>query len=134
MLEKVQKRAVSMVNGLSGLSYEEKLENLGLEPLVERRKFADLLLMFKVLNGYCTVNKKLWATINERTNMVTRRTAEHLKLRKPRTEKRSNFYTIPICDMWNELPNDVRAAKTVRQFKCAYRNFKLSTRRGPGDD
>jgi hypothetical protein len=136
MLETVQKRAVSMVNGLNGLSYEEKLVTLGLEPLVERRKFADLLLMFKVLNGYCTVNKNLWATVNERTNMATRMTAEHLKLRKPlaRTDKRSNFYTIRICDMWNGLPNDVRAAKTVRQFKCAYRNFKQSTRRGPGDD
>jgi hypothetical protein len=105
MLEKVQKRAVSMVNGLNGLNYEEKLDTLGLEPLVERRKFADLLLMFKVLNGYCTVNKNLWATVNERTNMATRMMAEHLKLRKPlaRTDKLSNFYTIRICDMWNGL-------------------------------
>jgi hypothetical protein len=57
VLEKVQKRALSMINGLNGLSYEEKLVDLGLEPLIHRRKFADLLLIFKVLNGYCTVDK-----------------------------------------------------------------------------
>jgi hypothetical protein len=76
ILEKVQKRAVSMVNGLNGLTYEQKLNALGLEPLLERRKFADLMLMFKVLNGYCTVNKELWATVNDRTNMVTRGAAD----------------------------------------------------------
>jgi hypothetical protein len=135
ILEKVQKRAVSMVNGLNGLTYDEKLVALGLEPLLERRKFADLMLMFKVLNGYCTVNKELWASVIDRQNMVTRWAAGHLQLRKPlaRTEKRSNYYTVRICDMWNELPNVVRAAKTVRQFKCAYRKYMQSTRRGPGN-
>jgi hypothetical protein len=54
MLEKVQKRAVNMVNGLGGLEYDEKLAALGLEPLADRREFADSLLMFKILNGYCS--------------------------------------------------------------------------------
>jgi hypothetical protein len=55
-----------MVNGLNRLTYDEKLVALGLEPLLERRKFADLMLMFKVLNGYCTVNKELWASVIDR--------------------------------------------------------------------
>jgi hypothetical protein len=100
-----------------------------------RREFADSLLMFKILNGYCTVNRTYWAELNARQNMVTRAAAEHLQLRKPlaRTEKRKNFYTVRICDLWNKLPINVRAAKSVRQFKLNYRKHKLSTRRGPGD-
>jgi hypothetical protein len=114
-----------MVNGLGGLEYDEKLAALGLEPLADRREFADLLLMFKILNGYCTVNRAYWAELNARQNMVTRAAAEHLQLRKPlaRTEKRKNFYTVRICDLWNKLPINVRAAKPVRQFKLNYRNI-----------
>jgi hypothetical protein len=91
--------------------------------------------MYKILNGHCTVNRTYWAELNARENMVTRAAADHLQLRKPlaQTEKRKNFYTIRICDMWNRLPINVRAARTVRQFKLNYRMFKQSTRRGPGD-
>jgi hypothetical protein len=131
-----------MVNGLAGLDYEEKLAALGLELLADRREFADLMLMFKILNGHCTVNRTYLAELNAQQNMVTRAATEHLQLRKPlaRTEKRKNFYTVRICDMWNRLPINVRAAKTVRQFKLYYRMYiihytlyKQSTRRGPGD-
>jgi ribonucleases P/MRP protein subunit RPP40 len=41
VLEKVQKRAVNMVNGLGDLTYEQKLQKLGLEPLADRRAYAD---------------------------------------------------------------------------------------------
>jgi hypothetical protein len=63
VLEKVQKRAVNMVNGLAGLEYEEKLAALGLELLADRREFADLMLMYKILNGHCTVNRTYWAEL-----------------------------------------------------------------------
>jgi ribonuclease P/MRP protein subunit RPP40 len=43
MLEKVQKRAVGMVSGLSGTNYKEKLKELGLTTLEERRHQADML-------------------------------------------------------------------------------------------
>ena len=38
ILEKVQKRAISMTSGLSGSTYEEKLRKVGLTSLEERRK------------------------------------------------------------------------------------------------
>jgi hypothetical protein len=43
MLEKVQKRAVGMVSGLGGTNYKEKLKELGLTTLEERRHQADML-------------------------------------------------------------------------------------------
>jgi hypothetical protein len=41
-LEKVQKRAVNMINGLRQESYEGKLKELGLQSLKERREEAYL--------------------------------------------------------------------------------------------
>jgi hypothetical protein len=38
-LEKVQRRAVNMISGLRATNYEEKLKELGITSLDERRKY-----------------------------------------------------------------------------------------------
>jgi len=50
-LENVQRRAVKMVTGLRGTSYEEKLTELGLTTLSERRHQTDMLQTYKILTG-----------------------------------------------------------------------------------
>jgi Reverse transcriptase (RNA-dependent DNA polymerase)/Endonuclease-reverse transcriptase len=134
VLERVQKRAVNMVQGLAGLTYEQKLTELGLESLYDRRVFADLVLIYKVISNKCTVNKNNWPSLMTRTEQHTRATTDPLKLQVPfaRTELRKNFYTVRVCDSWNKLPLDVRAAKSVRLFKFNYRKL-MSTRQRPGD-
>jgi ribonuclease P/MRP protein subunit RPP40 len=42
-LEKIQRRAVGMVSGLKGSTYEERLEELKMTTLEERRHQADML-------------------------------------------------------------------------------------------
>jgi hypothetical protein len=56
VLEKVQMRAVKMVNGLTG-TYEEKLKALGMHSLEQRREEADMVLVYKILNKKCTVDR-----------------------------------------------------------------------------
>jgi ribonucleases P/MRP protein subunit RPP40 len=51
VLEKVQRRAVSIVSGLQSREYEDRLRELGLTTLEERRHQADMLQMYKILNG-----------------------------------------------------------------------------------
>ena len=43
VLEKVQKRAVKMVSGLKGDNYEDRIKELGLPTLEERRHQADMV-------------------------------------------------------------------------------------------
>jgi hypothetical protein len=132
----MQKRAVNMVGGLSppGKGYEEKLTELGLEKLSDRRTEADLTLMYKVQNGQCTVSKVLWVDMAARNNNVTRAAMDNLSLKKPfaRTEKRTNYYTVRICDGMGWLPHNIRAARTASHFKSSYRAYRDSTCRGPG--
>jgi ribonuclease P/MRP protein subunit RPP40 len=45
-LEKIQRRAVAMISGQQGSTYEEKLKELGLTTLEERRHQADLVQTF----------------------------------------------------------------------------------------
>ena len=43
ILEKVKKRAINLITGLVGKSYEEKLADLGILSLESRRKHFDLI-------------------------------------------------------------------------------------------
>jgi hypothetical protein len=51
VLEKIQRRAITMVSGLKGTEYEERLKELGLTTLEERRHQADMLQTFKIVRG-----------------------------------------------------------------------------------
>ena len=51
ILEKVQRRAVNFITILKGVTYEDKLEELGILSLVVRRSRADLIQVFKILKG-----------------------------------------------------------------------------------
>jgi len=94
-----------MVGGLKGSTYQEKLAELGLQSLQERRLEADLLLFQKVTNGVCKVNREKWQNerVGERPN--TRAAADPTRVERPRArlEVRSNFYTVRIADDWNRL-------------------------------
>jgi hypothetical protein len=48
-LEKVQEKAVKMVAGLTGTTYEEKCVELGLETLQLRRERQDMMLVHKYM-------------------------------------------------------------------------------------
>ena len=50
LLENVQKRAVRMTSGLKGVTYEEKLTELGLMSLADRRTRGDMIETWKICN------------------------------------------------------------------------------------
>ena len=55
-LEKVQRRATKMVEGLEGYSYSDRLRILGLTTLETRFLRADLIEVFKILKGFENVD------------------------------------------------------------------------------
>ena len=60
VLEAVQKRAVGMVTNLKGRTYQERLSELNMVTLEERRKRGDLVEMYKTITGKNDVNLTNW--------------------------------------------------------------------------
>jgi hypothetical protein len=122
-LEKVQKRAVSMVSGLSSAQYEDRLKELGLTTLEERRHQLDMLQTFKILAGKDKVDKSTWFTMSSESDRVTRATADPLSIRIPanRLETRRQFFSQRVPDQWNKIPLEIRQAPTPMAFKRAYK-------------
>ena len=51
---------VQAVSGLQGRTYEERLEELGMETLEKRRQYLYLVTTYKILKGIDDVDKVTW--------------------------------------------------------------------------
>ena len=124
LLEKVQVRAIRMVSGLQG-TYEDKLRELNLQTLEERRRRADMIQTHKIIHGIDKVDRHTWFNFVSNTDRNTRARSDNLNLIKPnaRLEIRRNFYSNRVIDSWNRLPFDVKRAASTNQFKNMYDNL-----------
>ena len=120
VLEKVQMKAVNMISGLQGTTYLEKLNELKLLTLENRRKKYDLVETYKIMHGLSDVDYKTWfATASENASRTTRLTADPLNISKPisNTSVRQNFFSSRVIDSWNNLPASTKRATSLEVFK-----------------
>ena len=134
-MERVQRRVMRMVVGVKGREYEERLEEVGLTTLTERRVRGDMIETFKTLRGANRVKKEDWFEIQEEEMRPTRSNAievggEAVKKREVivpqrcNLEIRKNFFTVRAASEWNLLPDAVKASVSVNAFKNAYDGWK----------
>jgi len=64
LLEKVQHWATKLVSGLEKLTYEERLDLLGLTTLEERRLRGGMIEVFKILKGFYAVSSSTFLTLS----------------------------------------------------------------------
>jgi len=125
VLEKIQQRAVAMISGLKG-TYEEKLKELDITTLEERRHQADMLQTFKIVRGFDKVNSETWFQSVDASVRMTRSAADPLNLKPQaaRLEIRRNFFSNRVVEEWNLVPKGIKNARSVQSFKRAYKNHR----------
>ena len=128
ILENVQRKAIGMVTNFKGRTYEEKLAEAGMVTLEARRLRGDLLQAYRVLNGVDDVDPKKWFTMTQDRNgaMSTRHTGGTLNVERGEGngDVRRNFWSQRVVEPWNALPEEVKKAKSLNDFKNGIDNLR----------
>ena len=122
VLEQVQQRAVRMISNLASRTYEDRLKEVGLTTLVERRRRGDMITMYRIMTGKDKVDPGLWFNLacTRDGAASTRMNRGHLNVELPqasRLELRRNQFSQRVGADWNTLPDWVKQATTVNSFK-----------------
>jgi len=115
MLEKVQHRFTRMVRGVNEFPYKDRLKQLGLWTLEERRNRADLLEMSKMLIGKSS--PKFESLFERSTLSATRGHSVKLVKVRCKLDLRKYFFCERVIDHWNQLSEDCVSCVTVNSFK-----------------
>ena len=134
-LKRVQRKAVAMVSGLAARDYDDRLRELGLLTLEERRHQMDMAQVYKMLTGKDKVNRERLFTMANTHGRHTRTADAPLSLRQgaSRLEVRKNFFTQRVVADWNKIPGETKTLKSVQAFKSSYRNLRSQRVHAAGD-
>ena len=124
-LEKVQQRAVRQVSGLQGLTYEEKLKELGICTLEERRHRSDMAMVHRILSEEDTMAAELFemaAAGGRRTRVAA--DPLNVVVKHGRLDIRKNFFSIRVTEPWNNVPAEIKRSRTPASFRMAYAKYR----------
>ena len=121
MLEKVQRKATRRMSDVTR-TYEERLRQLKITKLEERRKRGYAIKVFKYLNRFWDVDKDALFSLCDANRPATRLQKSFMPLNVPKAnlDLRKNFFTVRSAKHWNSLPSHIRKSSSVNAFKNAY--------------
>ena len=121
-IEKVQVRAIRLMQDLRSHSYEDKLKELGLFSMAERRLRGDLIECFKIIKGFDKVNIPDFFELAGESTITRGHTYKILK-KHSRLDVRKCFFTQRVVSIWNSLPSAFVECRTVDSFKSSLDRF-----------
>ena len=122
-VERVQRRATKMIPSLQELSYTQRLEKLNLETLEYRRRRADLLETYRIMNNIHDIDQSCHCTQCPDKQMftpslatTTRGHSQKLQIQEA-TGIRKHFFSSRVAATWNSLPEKTINSPTINSFK-----------------
>ena len=114
-LEKGQRRATKLVVNLRDMNYPTRLRALNLPSLVYRRKRADMLQLYRILNGIDSLCIENFVELD--LGGRTRGHCYKLFRSRVKTREKRNTLDFRAINEWNSLSNQVVDAENLNQFK-----------------
>ena len=125
-IEKIQRHFTRRIPHLRDLSYGERLAIINLETLELRRLKADLTMYYKILHGLTPMSVDEYFVITSHTRS-TRASDKFLLSKSDFCSKalENDFFDRNIT-CWNDLPECVKCALSVKSFKTLLSKTDLS--------
>jgi hypothetical protein len=115
-IEKVQRYYTKRLLGLQDLSYLERLSELDLETLEERRIKYDLIAAYNIIKGNNDVDRESFFKLKGDSN--TRGHPLQLKVHYTRLDIAKHFFANRVVQVWNDLPFDLLEMNSLERFKA----------------
>ena len=100
------------------MSYNERLSELGLSTLLERRARGDLIETYKILNGFVNYGHSMFRSS---------RSGRHL-LHTTSFSINGDIFKRRAIRYWNMLPVDVKEAISINDFKDKLKKKEVISR------
>ena len=116
--ESIQFDAIRIITGLrKGTSHDTLYKEVGLCPLITRRKNSKLIQFFKILNNESPpyINDIVTKFNTHETGYSLR--SSNLRHPIPRTTSYQNSFFIATIDLWNDLDPELKDATSLYSFK-----------------
>ena len=121
VLERVQKKFVKNINGLTSTTYEDRLKEIGMLDLSTRRLYLDLVEAYKLIHNITRVNRaEIFELVMDNQRRTTRNTECPVNIISKRCnlEIRRHFFSLRIIESWNNLPVDIKMCNSLSMFKA----------------
>ena len=112
-IESVQRKFTRLIDGIGLLPYEERLSNLQLTTLIERRARGDIIEVFKIFRGLCNYGKNLFKFSRSGMKIVLTKSTSSV-----------NTFQMRVVGYWNRIPDNVKMAENVADFKHKLEVYK----------
>jgi hypothetical protein len=125
----VQKKAVGMISGLTSKEYEERCAELGIQTLADRRLDQDLAQVYRFSKGVGNIGPEtMFEKAAARGGPVTRQSGDSENFRVPvaRLDIRKNSFAVRTVQKWNDLPQNIKSAKTCEGFKRDLKKWRAN--------
>ena len=120
-IERVQRRATTLVHNVRNMSYSDRLKVLKIPSLTYRRFIGDMIQVYKLWHNFEDIPFTRFFEINE---YPTRGHARKFKKKSCKKEICKNFFSLRVISPWNGLPDQIVTAPSVYTFKNPLDIFK----------
>ena len=121
-IESIQRKFTRLINGIGLMTYKERLQKLKITTLIERRARGDLIEVFKIFHGICSYGDSFFKYSRSGMKIVCSKNSSSI-----------NTFEMRVVKYWNKLPDIVKSAKDVTDFKKRLENFKSRNLNKPGN-
>ena len=115
LIENVERRFIKRLYGMHNICYVDRLKLCNLELLELCRMHADLIILYKILNGHICINLDNCICLSS-SELPTR--GNRLKLHKffAKLNIRKYFFAVRTVNLWNALPDGILGCKMINNF------------------